>query len=142
MFTMICVDTAESETTIEYRVTQASTNGVCVECSFLDKSAEHCVVIIHEKVVCFGLSQCEINLTNIVISFKIARSGDKGYRCVQNITVTNYQVGVIGGRQVSLLVTNTGNKVFIPLLCRLNYQSLFFRFYNVVLYFYTSWFCG
>ena len=107
---MICVDMSEPETTIKYKVMQASTNGhgVCVECTFLDKSAEYCVVIVHEKVLSFGLSQCEINLTNIVTSFKIARSGDKGYRCVQNINVTNYQVGVIGGRQVPHLVTNTG----------------------------------
>ena len=110
MFTMICVDMAEPETTIEYKVTQASTNGhgVCVECTFLDKSAEYCVVIVHEKVLCFGLSHCEINLTNIITSFKIARSGDKGYKCVQNVNVTNYQVGVIGGRQIPYLVTNTG----------------------------------
>lgn len=99
LFTIIHVDTAEPETTIDYKVIQASTSGhgVCVECSFLDKSAEYCVVIIHEKVLCFGLSQCELNLINIVTSFKIARSGDKGQGCVQNINVTNYQVGVIRG---------------------------------------------
>ena len=92
---------------VEYKVTQVLNNGhgVCVECSFLDKLAEYCVVIVHEKVHCFGISQCEINLTNIAASFKIARSGNKGDGCVQNINVTNFQVGVIGGRQVSHLVT-------------------------------------
>ena len=101
------VDMAEPETIIQYKVTQTSTSGVCVECSFLDESAEYCVVIIHEKVLCFGLSQCEVNLTNIVTSFKIVRSGDKGHGCVQNINVTNYQVGVIRG---SLIFTMTPSK--------------------------------
>lgn len=102
------VDMAEPETIIQYKVTQTPTSGVCVECSFLEESAKYCVVIIHENVLCFGLSQCEVNLTNIVTSFKIARSGDIGHGCVQNINVTNYQVGVIRG---SLIFTMTPSKI-------------------------------
>ena len=116
-FCIMChVDLMEPATTIEYRVyTQISNSGhgVCVDCLFLVESTEYCVVIIHEKVLCFGVSQCEMNLTNIDASFKIARSGDKGHRCVQNINMTNFQVGVIGGRQVSRLVTATGMMIVL-----------------------------
>lgn len=104
------VDIAEPESVIEYKVTPASStsgHGICVDCSFLDKSVENCVIIIHEKLLCFGISPCEISLTNIITSFKIARSGDKAHGCFQNINVTNFQVGVIGGRQIPYL-TSTG----------------------------------
>ena len=94
---------------IEYKVIQTPSSGVCVECSFLDNLAEYCVVIIHEKILYNDVSQCELNLTNIDASLKIARSrsGDTGYGCVQDVNLTNHQVGVIGGRLVPLLQTPT-----------------------------------
>ena len=133
---IIHVDMTEPETSVEYKVTQTSTSGhgVCVECSFLDKSAEYCVVIIHKKVLCFGVSQCEINLTNIVASFKIIRSGDKGHGCIQNINTTNYQVGVIGGRQVPRLVTTTGTMIIVCIMLWTSGLCCRFRFYMLYLY--------
>ena len=83
-------------TVIEYEIQSIST-GVCITCTFLDKSTSDCVAVVHQRISQLSSS----GLMNIESSHKFNRSGDTAYGCysIEGIDVEQYQIGVVGGSQ-------------------------------------------
>ena len=73
---------------IQYEL-HSSSNGVCINCSFLDSAATEYVVVIQFK---YG------GLMNIESSLKFNRSGDEAYGCIEGVNLTDYLVGVVKGK--------------------------------------------
>lgn len=83
---------------IEHRIfmPDSSSTTVCINCTFLDSSTTHCVIVVHQRI-----SQLMINssgLMNIESSHILNRTGNTAYGCIEGINMTNYQVGVFGIR--------------------------------------------
>ena len=45
---------------------------------------------------------------NIESSHKFTRSGDTAYGCIEGVNLTDYQVGVFGGRRITPKTENEG----------------------------------
>ena len=75
---------------IEYEV-QSTSTGVCITCTFLDSSATDCVAVVHQRISQLNSS----GLMNIESSHKFTRSGDTASGCIEGVSLTDYQVGVI-----------------------------------------------
>ena len=87
---------------IEYSL-QSTSTGVCITCTFLDSSATDCVAVVHQRISQLNSS----GLMNIKSSHKLTRSGDTASGCIEGVNMEDYQVGVVGGRRLSLLTTET-----------------------------------
>ena len=87
---------------IEYSLQSTSTS-VCITCTFLDSSATDCVAVVHQRISQLSSS----GLINIESSHMLSRSGDTASGCIEGINMEDYQVGVVGGRQLSPPVTET-----------------------------------
>ena len=82
-----------------------SDSGVCIQCTFLDKSTTDCVAVVHQRI-----SQLNSNgLMNIESSQGFTRSGDTAYGCIEGVNLTKNQVGVIDAVLISTLTLQTGN---------------------------------
>ena len=77
---------------IQYELMFTST-GVCITCTFLDKSTTGCVAVVHQRISQLSSS----GLMNIESSHKFNRSGDTAYGCIEGVNLEQYQVGVVGG---------------------------------------------
>ena len=98
--------TASSTDSVVYSL-ESTSSGVCITCTFLDSSATDCVAVVHQRI-----SQLSSDgLTNIESNHKFTRSGDTAYGCIEAVNMDNYQVGVLGKRQVQPAMT--GIKVLI-----------------------------
>ena len=86
----------------EYELNFTST-GVCISCTFLDSSTTDCVAVVHQRISQLSSS----GLMNIETSHKFNRSGDTAYGCIEGVNLTTNMVGVIGGRQVTALMTSS-----------------------------------
>ena len=75
---------------------QSNSSGVCVTCAFLDSSTTDCVAVVHQRISQLNTS----GLMNIESSHKFTRSGDTASGCIERVNLEDYQVGVIGGKQV------------------------------------------
>ena len=104
MHALFMIAVLELEHNIEY-VLESDVGKVCVNCTFLDDSTDSCVVLVHEKITCETLP-CEVDLINIHTSRRLTRSGSKAYGCITDINITNYQVGVVGGKIVTPLTSS------------------------------------
>ena len=69
----------------------------------LDSSATDCVAVVHQRISQLNSS----GLMNIKSSHKLTRSGDTASGCIEGVNMEDYQVGVVGGRRLSLLTTET-----------------------------------
>ena len=83
------------EASIEYSL-ESTSSGVCITCTFLDSSATDCVAVVHQRISQLSSS----GLMNIESSHKFTRSGDTASGCIEAVNMDDYQVGVLGGRQV------------------------------------------
>ena len=83
---------------IEYSL-QSTSTGVCITCTFLDSSATDCVAVVHQRISQLSSS----GLMNIESSQNFPRSGDTASGCIEGVNMEDYQVGVVGGRQVVLV---------------------------------------
>ena len=81
---------------------QSTSTGVCITCTFLDSSATDCVAVVHQRISQLSSS----GLMNTESSHKLTRSGDTASGCIEGVNMEDYQVGVVGGRQV---ITVTGS---------------------------------
>ena len=92
----------ESNTTptIKYELHPDST-GVCITCTFMNKSTADCVAVVHQRISQLGSS----GLMNIESShrFNRSKSGDTAYGCIKGVIIRDmkYQIGVIGGEKAS-----------------------------------------
>ena len=77
----------------EYKLHPTST-GVCITCTFLDSSVTDCVVVVHQRI-----SQLNSSRLKNIISHRFNRSGDTASGCVEGVSLTDYQVGVIEGKK-------------------------------------------
>ena len=82
---------------------QSTSTGVCITCTFLDSSATDCVAVVHQRISQLNFS----GLMNIESSRKLTRSGDTASGCIEGVNMEDYQVGVVGGRRLFPLVTET-----------------------------------
>ena len=87
---------------IEYSL-QSTSTGVCITCIFLDSSATDCVAVVHQRISQLSSS----GLMNIESSDKLIRSGDTASGCIEGVNMEDYQVGVVGGRQLSPPIKET-----------------------------------
>ena len=92
---------------IEYSLESTST-GVCITCTFLDRSATDCVAVAHQRISQLSSS----GLMNIESSRKLSRSGDTASGCIEEVNMEDYQVGVVGGRQVILQEQGNNNAYY------------------------------
>ena len=93
-----------NQPSIEYSL-QSTSTGVCITCTFLDSSATDCVAVVHQRISQLNSS----GLMNIESSHKLTRSGGTASGCIEGVNMEDYQVGVVGGRQLSQ-VTETKRK--------------------------------
>ena len=93
---------------IEYNL-QATSAGVCINCTFLESSATDCVVVVHQRISKLGSSR----LMNIESSHKFNRSGDTAYGCIEGVDMEQYQIGVIGGRMKQPPASPTDSETII-----------------------------
>ena len=93
---------------IEYSL-QFTSTGVCITCTFLNSSATDCVAVVHQRISQLNSS----GLMNIESSRKLNRSGDTASGCIEGVNVEDYQVGVVGGRRLSLPLTETEGVVHV-----------------------------
>ena len=61
------------------------------------------MAVVHERISKLNSS----GLMNIESSHKLTRSGNTASGCIEGVNMEDYQVGVVGGRQLSPLVTET-----------------------------------
>ena len=88
---------------IKYYLKPTST-GVCITCTFLDRSSTDCVVVVHQRISQLNSS----GLMNIESSHKFTRSGDTADGCIERIDEDNYQIEVVGAIRVELPNFNNG----------------------------------
>ena len=55
-------------------------------------------------------------MMNIESSHKLTRSGDTASGCIEGVNMEDYQVGVVGGRRLSPLVTETKSEENIMII--------------------------
>ena len=77
---------------LSYKLHPTST-GICINCTILDNSTTDCVAVVHQRISQLSSS----GLISIESSHKFNRSGDTAYGCIEGVSLTHYQVGVIGG---------------------------------------------
>ena len=87
---------------IDYSL-ESTSSGVCITCTFLDSSSTDCVAVVHQQISQLNSS----GLMNIESSHTFARSGDTTSGCIEAVNMDDYQVGVLGGRQVQPVMTGT-----------------------------------
>ena len=92
---------------IEYEA-QSTSFGVCITCTFLESSTTGCVAVVHQQISQLSSS----GLMDIESSHKFNRSGDTAYGCIEGVSLEQYQVGVVGGRQI--IITLQGNEGISP----------------------------
>ena len=80
---------------MEYEL-QSTSTGVCIICTFLDSSATDCVAVVHKQISQLSSS----GLMNIESSHKFTRSGDTASGCIEGVNLEDYQVGVIGIKEI------------------------------------------
>ena len=86
---------------IEYELNFTST-GVCISCTFLNSSTTDCVAVVHQRISQLSSS----GLMNIDSSYKLNRSDDTAYGCIEGVNLEQYQIGVVGGiRKVTRIET-------------------------------------
>ena len=66
-------------------------NGVCINCFFLDSNTSECVVVTQLK---------SSTLMNIESSHKLNRSGDTAHGCIEGVNLEDYLIGVISGKSM------------------------------------------
>ena len=91
---------------IEYSLESTST-GVCITCTFLDSSVTDCVAVVHQRI-----SQLSSSGLMNIRSHKLTRSGDTASGCIEGVNMEDYQVGVVGGRQITLLKQGNNNAYY------------------------------
>ena len=96
---------------IEYSL-ESTSSSVCITCTFLDSSATDCVAVVHQRISHLNSS----GLMNIESSHKFTRSGDTASGCIEAVNMDDYQVGVLGGRQVQPVMTGIIGTVTIILV--------------------------
>ena len=96
---------------IEYEL-QSIPTGVCITCTFLDSSITGCVAVVHQRISQLGSG----GLMNIESSHKFTRSNDTNTAsgCITLADLEDYQIGVVGGRLIVILPTQT----CMHILCR------------------------
>ena len=57
------------------------------------------MTVVHQRISQLSSS----GLMDIESSHKFNRSGDAAYGCIEGVNLTDYQVGVIGGRLIDTL---------------------------------------
>ena len=99
-------DSIHRLTVIEYKI-QPIFNGACINCTFNVGTLTDCVAVVHQRI-----SQLSSNgLMNIESSHKFNRSGDTAYGCIGGgINLTEYQIGVFGGRRITPKTENEGTR--------------------------------
>ena len=80
---------------------ESTSSAVCITCTFQDSSATDCVVVVHQQISQLSSS----GLINIESSHKFTRSGDTASGCIEAVNMDDYQVGVLGIRQVYLMTS-------------------------------------
>ena len=93
---------------IEYELHPTLT-GVCITCTFLDSSTTDCVAVVHQRISQLSSS----GLMNIESSRKFTRSGDTASGCIERVNLEQYQVGVMGGRQMDTPEEEGNNSMWI-----------------------------
>ena len=107
---------------IEYELLPTSA-GVCITCTFPDDSVlTDCVAVVHQRVSQLGSS----GLMNIESSHKFNRSGDTARRCI-GVDMDRHQVGVIGGREVTVKATS---KLYSDYRDKKMFKKLIIKFYR------------
>ena len=94
----------QQQTFIQYELHSTST-GVCISCTFLDSSTTDCVAVVHQRISQLSSS----GPMNIESSRKFSRSGDTAYGCIKGVNLEQYQVGVIGVKQITPAMESNGN---------------------------------
>ena len=91
---------------IEYEVKPNPTStGFCITCTFLDSSTTDCVAVVHQQISQLNSS----GLMNIESIHNFTRSGDTASDCIKGVSLTDYQVGVIGAKEVMMMtIQSTG----------------------------------
>ena len=112
---------------IEYSL-ESTSSGVCITCTFVDSSATDCVAVVHQRISQLNSS----GLMNIESSHKFTRSGDITSGCIDAVNMDDYQVGVLGGRQVQPVMTDIIGTITIILV---NYVCLGCYFEIIILIF-------
>ena len=97
---------ADKTNLIEYRF-QPFSNGTCINCTFKSGTLTNCVVVVHQRISQLSSS----GLMNIA-THKFHRFGDTASGCIEGVNLTNYQVGVIGGRKITP-TTDPRGKLYI-----------------------------
>ena len=84
---------------IEYSI-QSTLDGVCITCDFKRKSsASDCLIVVHQRISQLnssGLMNIEANWTR-----RFTHYDDTAYECITGLDLELYQIGVVGGKQVS-----------------------------------------
>ena len=70
------------------------------------------MAVVHQRISQLSSS----GLMNIESSHKLTRSGDTASGCIEGVNVEDYQVGVVRGRQLSPLVTETKSEENIMII--------------------------
>ena len=65
------------------------------------------MAVVHQRISQLNSS----GLMNIESSHKFTRSGDTASGCIEGVNLEDYQVGVVGGRQVSPTMNSKGNQI-------------------------------
>ena len=107
---------------VEYDLTR-TTSGVCITCTFLDRSTSNCVAVVHQRISRLNSA----GLVNIEASHEFNRSGNIARGCVEGVDLEQYQVGVVGGKMIlepnsrsQIILLHTGiNELFILLQLRI-----------------------
>ena len=114
---------------IEYSL-ESTSSGVCITCTFLDSSATDCVSVVHQRISQLGSS----GLINIESSHKFPRSGDTTSGCIETVNMDDYQVGVLGGRQVQPVMTGILGTITIILVSYVYLGCYFELDYNIIVH--------
>ena len=71
----------------------------------MDSSATDCVAVVHQQISQLNSSV----LMNIESSHRFNRTGVTASGCIEGVNLMEFQVGVIGGSEISLKPQQKGN---------------------------------
>ena len=84
-----------TELSVQYEL-EETPSCVNVMCTFLDGSTTDCVAVVHQRISQLSSS----GLMEIESSHRFTRSGDTASGCIPRVDLLQYQIGVVGGKQL------------------------------------------
>ena len=83
------------------------------------------MAVVHQRISQLSSS----GLINIESSHKFTKSGDTAPGCIEAVNMDNYQVGVLGGRQVQPAMTGIKGTITMNTIVGYVYLGFFFFFF-------------